>query len=63
MKFTEHFNGQLRLETFNTFNHTNPIQPGGPGGSGSANMTSGVFDLAQYARDPRLLQLGMKLNF
>jgi len=63
MKFTEHFNGQLRLETFNTFNHTNPIQPGGPGGSGSANMTSSVFDLVQYARDPRLLQLGMKLNF
>ena len=63
LKFTEHFNGQLRLETFNTFNHTNPLQPGGPGGSGSASITSGVFDQSQNARDPRLLQLGMKVNF
>jgi hypothetical protein len=63
IRFSERFTGQLRLETFNTFNHTNPIQPGGPGGSGSANITSGVFDLSQYGRDPRLLQLGMKVNF
>jgi hypothetical protein len=63
IRFTERFTGQFRLETFNTFNHTNPIQPGGPGGSGSASMTSGVFDFVQNARDPRLLQLGMKLSF
>ena len=63
IRFSERFTGQLRLETFNTFNHNNPIQPGGPGGSGSANITSGVFDLSQYGRDPRLLQLGMKVNF
>ena len=63
IKFSERFTGQLRLETFNTFNHTNPIQPGGPGGSGSASWTSSVFDKVQFARDPRLLQLGMKVNF
>lgn len=63
IRFSERFTGQLRLETFNTFNHTNPIQPGGPGGSGSGNITASNFDLSQYARDPRLLQLGMKLNF
>ncbi len=62
IRFSERFTGQLRLETFNTFNHTNPIQPGGPL-SGSANITVSTFDLAQYGRDPRLLQVGMKVNF
>ena len=61
IKFSERFTGQLRLETFNTFNHTNPIQPG-TGGS-SLTMSSTVFDQVLLARDPRLIQLGMKLNF
>jgi hypothetical protein len=61
IKLNERFSGQLRLETFNTFNHTNPIQPGTGGSSNS--MTSLVFDQVLLARDPRLLQLGMKLNF
>ncbi|HUJ30059.1 MAG TPA: carboxypeptidase regulatory-like domain-containing protein [Candidatus Acidoferrum sp.] len=61
LKFGERFSGQLRLETFNTFNHTNPIQPGTGGSSNS--MTSSVFNQVLLARDPRLLQLGMKLNF
>jgi hypothetical protein len=61
IKFTERLTGQLRLETFNTFNHTNPIQPG-TGGS-SNTMSSTVFDQVLLARDPRLIQIAMKLNF
>ena len=61
VRFNERFSGQLRLETFNTFNHTNLIAPG-TGGS-SNNLISGVFDQVLLARDPRLLQLGLKLNF
>jgi hypothetical protein len=61
LKFTERLTGQLRLETFNTFNHTNPVQPG-TGGSSNA-FSSGVYDEITLARDPRLIQLGMKLNF
>ncbi len=61
LKFTERFTGQLRLETFNTFNHTNPIAPG-TGGS-SNNLISSVFNQVFLARDPRLLQLGLKVNF
>lgn len=62
VRFSERFTGQLRLETFNTFNHTNPIQPTGPA-SGSGSWTASTFNQVLYARDPRLLQLGMKLNF
>ena len=61
LKFNERFTGQLRLETFNTFNHTNPIGPG-TGGS-SNNVISTVFNQVLLTRDPRLLQIGMKLNF
>ena len=61
IKFTERLTGQFRLETFNTFNHVNPIQPG-TGGS-SLLLSSAVYDEVLLARDPRLIQLGMKLNF
>ncbi len=61
IKINERFSGQLRLETFNTFNHTNPIGPG-TGGS-SNNLISTAFNQVFLARDPRLLQLGLKLNF
>jgi hypothetical protein len=61
IKISERLLGQLRLETFNTFNHTNPIQPGLGGSSNS--LTSTVFNQVLLARDPRLLQLGLKLNF
>jgi len=57
IKFTEHFNGQFRFETFNTFNHTNPIC------CGSTNFTSTLYNTITSTRDPRILQLGMKLNF
>ncbi|MBV8206900.1 MAG: carboxypeptidase regulatory-like domain-containing protein [Acidobacteria bacterium] len=61
IKFSERLSGQLRLETFNTFNHTNPIAPGTGGSSNS--MTSTAFNQVLLARDPRLLQLGIKINF
>jgi len=62
LKFTERLTGQLRLETFNTFNHTNPIAPGGAG-SGSNTMSSTSFDEVLLAREPRLVQIAIKLNF
>jgi hypothetical protein len=57
MKFTERFTGQLRFETFNTFNHTNPIC------CTSTSLISSFYDKVTSTRDPRILQLGMKVNF
>jgi len=49
--------GQLRWETFNTFNHTNPIC------CASTSFASSLFNKIGATRDPRIMQLGMKLNF
>jgi hypothetical protein len=57
LKFTERFSGQLRWETFNTFNHTNPIC------CTSLNATSPSFNKIGSTRDPRIMQIAMKLNF
>jgi carboxypeptidase family protein len=57
MKFTERFNGQLRFETFNTFNHTNPIC------CASTNLISTLYNQVTSTRDPRILQLALKVNF
>jgi hypothetical protein len=57
IKFSERFTGQFRLETFNTFNHTNPIC------CASVSMTSTLFNTITSTRDPRIVQLGMKVNF
>ncbi len=57
MKFTERFSGQLRVETFNTFNHLNPICCG----SFATNNTN--YNKVLSARDPRTMQLGLKLQF
>ncbi len=57
IKFTERLNGQFRWETFNTFNHANPIC------CGSTNMISTLYNTIGSTRDPRIMQLGMKLNF
>jgi hypothetical protein len=57
IKFTERLTGQLRWETYNTFNHTNPIC------CGSLSMTSTLFNRVTSTRDPRIMQIGMKLNF
>ncbi|PYT43585.1 MAG: hypothetical protein DMG47_13010 [Acidobacteria bacterium] len=57
IKFTEHLTGQFRWETFIAFNHTNPIC------CGSTNMISSLYNTISSTRDPRIMQLGMKLNF
>jgi len=57
IKFTERFTGQFRWETFNTFNHTNPIC------CASTNLISTLYNTIGSTRDPRIMQLGMKLNF
>jgi hypothetical protein len=57
MKFSERLTGQLRWETFNSFNHTNPIC------CASTSFASTSFNLVRSTRDPRIMQLGMKLNF
>lgn len=56
-KFTEKFAGQFRFETFNTFNHTNPVC------CSSFTTSNGSYDLVRSTRDPRFLELGMKLDF
>lgn len=57
IRFSEQFTGQLRLEAFNAFNHTNPIC------CASTSFASGAFDTITSARDPRIVQLAMKVNF
>lgn len=57
LAFTERFGGQLRFESFNTFNHLNPIC------CASFSMANVNFNKIRAARDPRILQLGLKLNF
>jgi hypothetical protein len=72
-RFTESMRLQLRLETFNTFNHTQFTLTGatagltspGPGlapttGSGGTEGSSGMFN---GTREPRNVQLGVKLYF
>jgi hypothetical protein len=57
IKFTEKLTAQLRWETFNTFNHTNPV------GGQSSITTSSSYNKILGTRDPRIMQLGLKLNF
>jgi hypothetical protein len=47
---------QFRGEMFNLFNHTNPLGV-------NTVRTSTLFGQVISARDPRLVQLGLKLNF
>jgi hypothetical protein len=56
-KFTEKLNGQFRLEMFNALNHTNPIC------CGSNAFNSTLFNQITSTRDPRIIQLAMKMNF
>ncbi|MBO0857961.1 MAG: hypothetical protein J2P21_05800, partial [Chloracidobacterium sp.] len=47
---------QFRAEMYNIFNHTNPL-------SVNTSLTSTLFGQVTSTRDPRLIQLGLKLYF
>jgi hypothetical protein len=56
-KISERFNVQFRAEALNVLNHTNLNNPA------STSLTSGVYNTITSARDPRQLQLALKLIF
>lgn len=57
MKFTERFGGQFRVEAFNALNHTNPVC------CASLTVGNAAFGRVNSTRDPRTMQLALKLNF
>jgi len=57
IKLSERFNTQFRFETFNTFNHTNPVC------CNSLTTNNSTYNLVRSTRDPRIIQLALKLNF
>ena len=57
LKFTERFGGQFRVETFNLFNHVNPIC------CGSFATSNSNFNKVITTRDPRFIEIALKLNF
>ena len=57
IRFTERFNGQFRVETFNTFNHLSPIC------CASFTTSNANYNKIRSARDPRIMQLALKFNF
>jgi len=65
-KFTERVGLELRFEFFNVFNHTQFLMPD-PLGTNSVqdvqNGGGGVFGQVLTSRDPRIIQLGAKINF
>lgn len=57
LRITERVNSQFRVESLNTLNHTNPVC------CGSTLLGSSSFGKILSTRDPRVVQLGLKLNF
>jgi hypothetical protein len=58
-KMSERVNLQFRLEAFNVWNHTNWSSVDGTYSTAEGN----TFGQVTSARDPRLVQLGLKLSF
>lgn len=56
-RISERFSLQFRAEAFNVLNHTNWNNPA------STSLTSGVYNKITTARDPRQMQLALKLIF
>jgi hypothetical protein len=67
-QITERVKAQLRFETFNTFNHTQFVNPGSgisvpnPNSAVTA-ATAGTTGKLTATRDPRNMQLGLKILF
>lgn len=59
-QFTHRFGGQFRVETFNTFNHTNPQ---GLYVSTDVTTVGAAYGAVASVREPRRIQLAMKLQF
>lgn len=57
-RITETFNIEFRLEAFNAFNHTNYFV-----GAEQNDINSTTFGRLTTAFDPRILQIGLKINF
>jgi hypothetical protein len=55
---TERFNTEFRAEFFNTWNHTQFLTP-----DGNFTNLGSTFGTVQKARDPRLVQFGLKVLF
>jgi hypothetical protein len=56
IKIHEDIKFQFRAEMFNIFNHTNPLGV-------NTTRTNALFGQVTSTRDPRLVQLGLKLYF
>ena len=61
-KISERVNTQFRAEFFNATNHTNLAQ-GAPVSGLSTSLNSSAYDQILNARDPRNIQLAVKVNF
>ena len=61
-KITERVNTQFRAEFFNATNHTN-FAEGAPISGLSTSLNSSAYDQILNARDPRNIQLALKVNF
>jgi hypothetical protein len=62
-KLSERFTTQFRAEFFNALNHTNFGQGAPASAFSSLRQNSGLFGRIANARDPRQVQLAMKLIF
>jgi hypothetical protein len=63
VKITERIGAELRVESFNVLNHTNFDLFYSPNGYSSGQTLGTGFGLLSHARDPRLMQLALKLRF
>ena len=55
-RFTERIGLEYRAEFFNAFNHAQFYNPSG-------RVTSGTFGQVTSARDPRIMQMALKMTF
>jgi len=61
-QITEKTQLQFRAEAFNVFNHAQFNNPGSGGGNVN-NTGTGGFGYVTSARDPRIMQVALKLLF